>query len=138
MRGATRTTFFARDLRARMTEAEIRLWYHLRRRELGDRRFRRQHPIGPYFADFACLEAHLVVELDGGQHLVSRTDAKRDACLGRHGFRVLRFWNDDVLLRLDDVLEAILRALEDQDRDQEPPPSPPSGELPPLGGGSDS
>jgi very-short-patch-repair endonuclease len=122
---------FARDLRARMTEAETRLWFHLRRRELGGRRFRRQHPIGPYIADFACLDAGLVVELDGSQHLLSRTDARRDACLRRHGFRVLRFWNDEVLLRLDDVLEAILRALEDRDQDQEQFPSPPSGELPP-------
>jgi very-short-patch-repair endonuclease len=122
---------FARDLRARMTEAETRLWFHLRRRELGGRRFRRQHPIGPYIADFACLDAGLVVELDGSQHLLSRTDARRDACLRRHGFRVLRFWNDEVLLRLEDVLEAILRTLEDRDQDQEQPPSPPSGELPP-------
>jgi very-short-patch-repair endonuclease len=130
MGDAARTTF-ARDLRARMTEAETRLWFHLRRRELGGRRFRRQHPIGPYIADFACLDAGLVVELDGSQHLLSRTDAQRDACLRRHGFRVLRFWNDEVLLRLEDVLEAILRALEDRDQDQEQPPSPPSGELPP-------
>jgi very-short-patch-repair endonuclease len=134
MRTAIRTTLFARDLRVRMTEAESRLWLRLRRRELRGWRFRRQHPVGPYIVDFACLDAGLVVELDGSQHLLSRSDARRDACLRRKGFRVLRFWNDEVLVRLDDVLEAILRVLEDQEQ----PPSPPSGELPPLRGGSDS
>ena len=126
---AAACTSFARDLRQRMTDAENRLWFHLRRRALHGHRFRRQHCIGPYVADFACVEAGLVVELDGSQHLASRTDAQRDACIRRQGFRVLRFWNCEVLLRIDDVLEAILRALED--RDQERPLHPHSGELPP-------
>ena len=126
---AAACTSFARDLRQRMTDAEHRLWFHLRRRALHGHRFRRQHPVGPYIADFACVESGLVVELDGSQHLASRTDAQRDACIRRQGFRVLRFWNDEVLLRLDDVLEAIRLALEGQDQEQ--PPSPPSGELPP-------
>ena len=126
---AAACTSFARDLRQRMTDAENRLWFHLRRRELRGHRFRRQHPVGPYIADFACVEAGLVVELDGSQHLASRADAQRDACIRRQGFRVLRFWNDEVLLRIDDVLEAILRALEDPD--EERPLHPHSGELPP-------
>ena len=135
MRVAAHTSF-ARDLRQRMTDAENRLWFHLRRRGVRGHRFRRQHPVGPYIADFACIEAGLVVELDGSQHLASRTDAQRDACIRRQGFRVLRFWNDEVLLRLDDVLEAIRLALADQD--QERPLQPLPGQLPPLCGGSDS
>ena len=97
-------TRFARALRKAMTEAETLLWHHLRRRQLGGFRFRKQHPIGAYVVDFACVEQKLVVELDGSQHLDSRHDAARDASLREHGFRVLRFWNNDALLRTDDVL----------------------------------
>ena len=95
-----------------MTDAESRLGFHLRRRrQLPGLRFRKQHPIGPYVADFACVEARLVVELDGSQHLDSPRDPLRDAWLREQGFRVLRFWNDDALLRTDQVLSAILEAL---------------------------
>ena len=102
----------ARELRSRMTDAELLLWRHLRRRQLDGRKFRRQHPLGPYVVDFVCLEARLVLELDGGQHAeqVGR-DQRRDAWLGERGFRVLRFWNHDVLLRTEAVLEVILAEL---------------------------
>jgi adenine-specific DNA-methyltransferase len=102
----------ARSLRTRGTDAERRLWHHLRLRQLHGLKFRRQVSIAGYVADFACLEAKLIVELDGGQHLEQTDyDARRDAALASAGFRVLRFWNDDVLLRTEAVLEAIVQAL---------------------------
>jgi very-short-patch-repair endonuclease len=113
MREGTKRTF-ARQLRRDMTDAEHALWRHLRRRQLLGHRFRRQHPVGPYIVDFVCLEQHLVIELDGSQHLDSTTDATREAYLAAHGFRTLRFWNHDVLARTDDVLDAILRTLSQQ------------------------
>jgi lysyl-tRNA synthetase class 2 len=101
-----------RALRHNQTEAERRLWESLRNRRLGGHRFRRQHRIGPYYADFACTEAALIVELDGGQHLQQAGhDAMRTAYLERRGYRVLRFWNDDALARTDEVLDAVLAAL---------------------------
>jgi len=102
---------FARRLRGGMTDAEQLLWSRLRRRQLNSSRFRRQHPIGPYIADFACLECRLIVEIDGGQHQPNGTDEARDSWLRSRGFSVLRFWNNDVLTRTTDVLEEILRAL---------------------------
>lgn len=93
-----------------MTDAEVRLWFHLRRNQLGDFRFRKQHPIGPYVADFACIEKHVIVEVDGGQHN-EVADADRNAWFQRHGYRVLRFWNDEVLFGTDRVLAEILRVL---------------------------
>lgn len=81
-------------------------------------KFRRQHPAGPYFVDFYCAEARLVVEVDGSQHLLDATcDERRTHALDAAGLRVLRFWNDDVLARTGDVLEAIIAAL-----DSPPPP----------------
>ncbi|MCF7222034.1 endonuclease domain-containing protein [Marilutibacter chinensis] len=102
---------FARQLRRAMTDAERRLWCHLRNRVLMGWKFRRQHPIGPYITDFACIEAELVVELDGGQHAEDPRDAIRDAFLQAEGYRVLRFWNNDALERTEVVLEVILAAL---------------------------
>ncbi len=102
---------FARQLRRTMTEFERKLWFRLRRHDLGGFRFRRQHPIGAYVVDFVCLDRKLVVELDGSQHLDSHHDHVRDAWLADQGFRVLRFWNDDVSTRHDEVLEQILRGL---------------------------
>jgi len=101
-------TKFARHLRGSLTEAETLLWYHLRRRQLAGLRFRRQHPIGIYIVDFVCIETRVIVELDGSQHLDSPTDAEREAWLRSQGFHVLRFWNDDVVSRTEDVLAAIL------------------------------
>ena len=104
-------TLAARVLRRRMTDAERRLWRVLRYRQLLGCRFRRQHPIGPYIADFACLERGLVIEVDGGQHAASSADPTRDAFLRRQGFRVLRVWNLDVLQNIDGVCAAIARLL---------------------------
>jgi very-short-patch-repair endonuclease len=105
----------ARELRCAMTDAERALWHALRLRQLGAR-FRRQQPIGPYIADFACLERKLVIEVDGGQHAESEYDVARDAWFREHGFRVLRFWNHEVLGNIAGVTEAIYQALQD------PPP----------------
>ena len=103
---------FARQLRRSMTDAEHRLWRFLRNRSLVGCKFRRQHPIGAYIADFACVEHGLVVELDGSQHAEAvRDDASRTGVLAAHGYRVLRFWNNDVLSRTDAVLDAILAAI---------------------------
>jgi very-short-patch-repair endonuclease len=113
-------TGFARLLRRSLTEPETHLWFHLRRRQLGGFRFRRQHPVASYIADFACLDAKLIVELDGSQHLESRSDQARDAIPGNAGFRVIRFWNDDVVLRTDAVLASILATLECGSADQTP------------------
>jgi very-short-patch-repair endonuclease len=104
-------TQFARQLRGNMTDAERRLWLHLCRRQLDGSRFRRQHPMGPYVADFACLERRLVVEIDGGQHDEGKSDARRNEWFRAQGFSTLRFWNNDVLSRTEDVLEEILKAL---------------------------
>ena len=103
---------YARQLRRDMTEAEHWLWARLRHRQLAGFRFRRQHPLGAYIADFACIERRLVVEVDGSQHLDSATDVQRDDWLRQHGFIVVRCWNHDVLERTDQVLARILQALE--------------------------
>jgi very-short-patch-repair endonuclease len=91
-----------------MTDAEVRLWHELRSRRLDRIKIRRQVPIGNYIADFVCLEATLVIEVDGSHHGGSRRDLTRDAELKRRGFRVLRFWNDDVLKDIDGVCDTII------------------------------
>jgi very-short-patch-repair endonuclease len=113
----------ARQLRAVSTDAENALWRLLRGRRLDGRKFRRQLPIGPWIADFACVEARLIIEADGSQHGDGR-DLNRDADLKGRGWRVLRFWNDDILLRPDSVQEAILTALGNQEVEPSPQPSP--------------
>ena len=100
----------AKTLRINSTDAERKLWSRLRDRRLLGFRFVRQQPIGPFIADFACREADLVIELDGGQHAdddVVQYDARRTAILAEHGYQVLRFWNTDALLHTDGVLELI-------------------------------
>ena len=97
----------AKELRRNMTDAEHRLWYHLRAHRLGGK-FRRQQPLGRYIVDFVHLGARLVVEADGGQHNGSDRDAARDAWLQANGYRVLRFWNNEILQDTDAVLETIL------------------------------
>jgi very-short-patch-repair endonuclease len=119
---------FARQLRAAMTDAEQALWRRLRRKQIAGCRFRRQHPVGPYIADFACLERGLLIEVDGGQHQDCTGDARRYAWLRARGFTVLRFWNNDVLQDPDSVCEAILLHLCD--------PRPHPG-LPPQAGEGD-
>ena len=102
----------ARRLRKTPTEAETRLWSRLRRRQIDGHRFRRQVPLGSYVVDFACLEARLMVEVDGGQHAERiDADAARTAWLEGRGYRVLRFWNNDVLANTDGVVETIRAAL---------------------------
>ena len=111
------TRAFARQLRRNQTDAERRLWHYLRGRRLLNLRFRRQHPIGPYYADFACLELGLVVELDGGQHNDSRgqyRDGVRTDVLAGYGYAVIRFWDNDVLRDTSAVLEVIARSAQAQ------------------------
>ena len=117
----------ARRLRNDSTEAERRLWYFLRRRHLAGHKFRRQYPLGDYIVDFVCMPLRLVIELDGGQHLDAQVyDQRRTEFLQRNGYRVMRFWNDDVLLRTDDVVGEIFRVVEERARATPPQPSPAS------------
>jgi very-short-patch-repair endonuclease len=98
----------AKRLRRDMTDVERILWARLRRKQLDGYRFRRQAPIGPYIADFACLDEMLIVEVDGGQHSEPNDhEMRRNAYLKRRKFRVLRFWNHEVLENLDGVLQAV-------------------------------
>jgi very-short-patch-repair endonuclease len=99
---------FAKTLRRDMTEAEDRLWQELRGRRLDGIKFRRQVPIGRFVADFICADALLIIEIDGSQHADSVHDRERDAELKRRGFRVLRFWNDDVLREMNSVCDTII------------------------------
>jgi very-short-patch-repair endonuclease len=131
MRKANPTrTARARRLRRDETDAERRLWYRLRSRQIEDAKFVRQDPIGPYVADFACRERRLIVEVDGGQHATDPHDAVCDQWLRDRGYRVLRFWNNDVLANTEGVLEAIAAALSEtagiqpRGRTSSPRPSP--------------
>ena len=117
----TRTRDTSRRLRSTQTDAENKLWYHLRAGRTLGMKFRRQHPVPPYVADFACIDAMLIVELDGGQH-AEEGDAARTAFLEGQGFHVLRFWDNDVLNKTEAVLEAIVNAVEN--RTLSPGPSP--------------
>ena len=102
----------AQALRAEPTEAETKLWRRLRDRRLGEAKFVRQAPIGPYYADFVCRACKLIAEVDGSQHANSAYDGRRDETLVALDYRVLRFWNADVLQSIDDVCETIVPALE--------------------------
>jgi primosomal protein N' (replication factor Y) len=101
----------ARRLRRDMTEAEKRLWNLLRYRGLEGFKFRRQRPIGPFIADFACIEEQIIIEVDGGQHADNVADERRTAWLTARGWRVLRFWNHDVLNNIDGVHRMLVEAL---------------------------
>ena len=95
-----------------MTEAERLLWQHLRSRQLAGWKFRRQHALGPFIVDFVCIAKKLIVEVDGGQHAVDlEQDAKRSRYFRTKGYRILRFWNNEVLKQPEAVLEAIDREL---------------------------
>jgi len=147
---------FRRSLRRGETDAEHRLWSRLRDRRLAGFKFVRQEQIGPYIADFVCREARLVIEADGSQHAENDHDARRDAWLHQRGYRVLRFWNTDVMTQTDAVVATILAALPPSPRvrgedveplagfdvspkgegegaipDETPPESPPHPRLPP-------
>jgi very-short-patch-repair endonuclease len=110
-----------------MTDAELHLWWRPRGKQIGGHRFRRQVPLGQFIVDFACIKAQLIVEVDGSQHLSSKDDEKRTAWLESRSFGVLRFWNNDVLQRTDEVLEAIRVELLRAPTVPPPRPSPASG-----------
>jgi len=98
----------ARSLRKNQTDVERWLWQKIRNRQLLNLKFRRQFPIDCYIADFVCLELKLIIELDGSQHIEQVDyDERRRACLEQRGFRIMRFWNNDVLSNGDGVLEKI-------------------------------
>ena len=109
--GATKR---ARSLRQGENQAEAMLWLELKRRKLGGHKFTRQLPIGPYFADFACREKWLVIELDGSQHADSSYDRRRDEYMRANGYSVLRFWSHDVLKHRTSVCETVLAALDER------------------------
>ena len=110
----------ARRLRKQLTDAEAKLWYRLRRKQIDGLRFRRQSPVGPYIADFLCAEIRLIVEVDGGQHSSqAANDARRTKWLEAQGYRVIRLWNNDVHDNIEGVLEEIIRAAR-----KTPPPRP--------------
>jgi very-short-patch-repair endonuclease len=117
-----KTTSNARALRGDMTDVERILWHAIRRKQIPDCRFRRQHPIGQYIADFACIDKRCVIELDGGQHQVQLAyDEKRTAYMQSQGWRVLRFWNNEVVENLNGVLAKISEVLSTQPPSQPPP-----------------
>ena len=116
---------FARSSRRSTTQTEALVWSRLLQRQLGGYRFRRQHPIGRYVADFVCLGQRLAIELDGDQHAEqAESDRARDDYIRQRGFRALRLWNSEVCTDLDGTLDVILAALEQPD-----PIAPPEGEL---------
>ena len=105
----------ARQLRKSSTDAEKCLWDKLRRTQIAGHRFRRQHPLGPYVVDFICLEQKLIVEVDGGQHgsaVEQEKDSTRTHWLAERGYRVIRFWNNDILQNCEGVIIAIQAALD--------------------------
>lgn len=118
----------ARALRQAQTDAEGLLWHYLRGKRLGGYKFRRQQPIGPYIVDFACLSRKLLIEVDGGYHVQRKDyDERRDRFLRNEGYRVLRFWNNEVFEDCFGVLERVYAALEG-------PPPPPEAATPSRGG----
>ena len=102
----------ARKLRRQSTDAERLLWKHLRSRQLKGYKFRRQHAMDPYVVDFICLEAMLIVEVDGSQHLELSNDEERTVHLESLGYRIVRYWNNEILKDIDAVLDHILQLLE--------------------------
>jgi len=103
----------ARELRKNLTDAERRLWQQLKRRQIATVKFRRQQPLGPFIVDFVCFERRVIVEVDGGQHAQQVCyDEQRTCWLEAQGYRVLRFWNNDVLANTEAVAQAIFDAVE--------------------------
>jgi len=98
-------------MRREMTDAEKKLWHHIRDDQLEGNRFRRQVPVKPYILDFCCLRKKLAVEVDGGQHADNSADVRSTQWLERKGFQVLRFWNNDVLSNIEGVLVVIAEKL---------------------------
>ncbi|MCW0198692.1 endonuclease domain-containing protein [Sphingopyxis sp.] len=120
-KGYKRPTARSRELRLNATNAERRLWQQISARKIAGIRFNRQFPIGPFICDFVSRTARLVIEVDGGQHAVDvAKDQARTAYLEARGYRVIRFWNNDVMERIEGVVNEIERILETC-----PPPAPP-------------
>ena len=103
----------SRDLRKNLTGAEQKLWQKLRKKQIDGNKFRRQFVLGNYIVDFICLDKRLIIEVDGGQHMDNVSyDLQRDEWLNNQNFKVLRFWNNQVLNEIDSVLEVIVKNLE--------------------------
>ena len=119
MRGKILNTLASRRLRFDQTDAEKKLWNHIRNRQINGDKFVRQEPIGRYICDFVCREKRLVIEVDWGQHSGSVRDELRDRSLREQGYRVMRFWNNDVLSNIEGVLTVI-----DEELRQIPAPGP--------------
>jgi very-short-patch-repair endonuclease len=117
----TRTLAYSRRLRREMTDAERKLWQYLRAGRFDGIKFRRQHPIPPYIADFCCVSARLIIELDGSQHS-NEVDAARVRYLESQGWRILRFWDNDALIQTEAVLDVIWNAI--SNRTLSPTPLP--------------
>ncbi len=131
MRGYDKPTLAkAKRLRRELTDAECKLWAVLRSRQFNGVKFRRQQPIGPFIADFVCHERRLIIEADGGQHGASSTDQRRTEFLEAAGYRVIRFWNHDIIENLAGVAQLIATALATPHPAQAAPesPSPSRGE----------
>jgi len=103
----------AKALRQQFTDAEAKLWFYLRARRLAGLKFRRQHPFPPYIVDFYCGAAKLVVEVDGSQHC-EKIDSVRDLVLNKMGLKVIRFWDNDVLQKIEAVLVEIMSVAQNQ------------------------
>ncbi len=116
----------ARQLRVDATDAERRLWGVLRDRHLASFKFRRQHRLGAFIVDFICFESRLIIEADGGQRAGNKYDERRTAWLEQRGWRVIRFWNNDILANIEGVQEMILEQL----RNPHPPDPKRVGPLP--------
>jgi very-short-patch-repair endonuclease len=135
MRGAkVDKTNISRGLRRNATIAEQRLWYRLRSRSLYGMKFVRQEPIGSYIVDFVCREKRLIIEVDGGQHAENERDVVRDQWFRDHGYRVLRFWNNEVIQNIEGVLETIASTVQMGELSS-PSPRLPSGHLRPSSTG---
>lgn len=119
---------YARELRKNATDCERLLWQHLRAGRLQGFKFKRQQPLGNYIVDFVSFQTRLIVEADGGQHAdQTEYDARRDDWLKSQGFRVLRFWNNDILANTEGVLAVILEACSNYVESPSPQPLPRSG-----------
>jgi len=117
-------THLAKGLRKKSTDAEKLLWSRLRAGRCEGMKFRRQHPVGQYIVDFVCLERKLIIELDGGQHALpdeARKDRQRDAWLEKEGYTVVRFWDNEVLMKKNGILDAIRERLNRTPSPQSPP-----------------
>ena len=118
---------FAKNMRQTQTDAETKIWYHLRAKRMCGVKFKRQVPMGAYIVDFVAKEEHLIIEIDGGQHN-EQVDSTRTTWLENQGFKVLRFWNNEVLTNIEGVLETIRLSLVPAQIPSPPAPLPLAGE----------